>query len=101
MENMKWNEVNGLLWGMDAMETIVSKSFQAFGSDFASAYFLFVADHPLMKQIGLLERHHSLVVICPSSWNLQKTNTSSAMECKIIKGREVINLSSYDIYTQN
>lgn len=57
-----------------------------FGSDFASAYFLFVADHPPMKQIGLLERHHSLTVICPSSWNLQKTNTSSTMECNIIKG---------------
>ena len=28
-KSMKWNEVNGLLWSMDVMETIVSESFSS------------------------------------------------------------------------
>ena len=82
------------------METIVSESFSSVGSDFASAYFLFVANHPLMKQIGLLERHHSLVVICPSSWNLQKKLILLLQWNVYYQRIEMANLSSYDIYTQ-
>ena len=63
---VKWGEWFIIRYGCDG-DNSIWKFFQVFGFDFASAYFLFVADHLFMKQIGLLERHHSLIVICPSS----------------------------------